>query len=117
MNFHSQKVIILIILFSFLPLLVLAQVCIPCPSDKICNPLNVCTFQDLISSIINFIFWAAVVLAPLMIIIAAFFFITSAGDPEKVKKAKSIILWTIIGFTIVLLAKGIISVVQQIIGG
>lgn len=118
MEFYFRGIVLLIILFaSFIPLVVLAQECQPCPQNAICNPLKVCTFEDLINSIINFIFWVAVVIAPLMIIIAAFYFIFSAGDPGKVKTAKSIIFWTIIGFTIVLLAKGIISMIKGIIGG
>lgn len=83
----------------------------------IINPLEWDTIEEVIAGIIDFIFLVALAIAPLMIIIAAFFFITSAGDPGKVKIAKDIILWTVIGFTIVLLAKGIVSMVLEIIGG
>jgi len=51
-----------------------------------------------------------------MIIVAAFYFLTSGGDPEKVRTAKRIILWTFIGLIIVLLGKGIISIIWQILG-
>ena len=81
------------------------------------NPFKFGSFQELIEGIINFIFWLAVVLCPLIIIIAAFYFMTSGGDPEKVRKAKNIILYACIGLVIIFLAKGIISFIKQIIGG
>ena len=116
MNPLLKKIIFLIILFSFL---------IPCLAEaiRITNPFcphddpNCITFEELIGKLIDFIFYVAVAITPLMIIIAAFYFLTSAGDPDKVRTAKSIIFWTIIGFTIVLLAKGIISMIRQVIGG
>lgn len=105
-----KKIILSILLFSFLTLsLAKAQV--------ISNPLDAETFEELIENLIDFIFWVAVAIIPLMVIIAAFYFITSAGNPDKIKTAKNIILYTVIGFTIVLLAKGIVSVIKQIIGG
>lgn len=81
------------------------------------NPLEWDTVEEVIQGIIDFIFWLAVVIVPLMIIIGAAFFITSAGNPNKIRTAKNIMLYTAIGFTIVLLAKGVASVVKQIIGG
>jgi len=141
MNSHLKTIIFSIILFSFLfpSLIQAAGVCEPCdgvPCDpglvceegkcrgcpsggglRICNPLKTCDFQELIEKLIDFIFGAAMVIVPIMIIVAGFFFLTSGGNPEKVRLGKSIILWTIVGFTIVLLAKGVISVIIQIIGG
>ena len=83
----------------------------------ICNPLDTDTFEELINNIINFIFIFALAFAPLMFIVAGFYFITAAGDPEKIKTAKTIIWYTLIGLVIVLLAKGIIKVIEQIFGG
>jgi len=81
------------------------------------NPFKFGSFQELIEGIINFIFWLAVAIVPIMIMVAAFYFLTSGGDPERIRTAKRIIFWTVIGLAIILLAKGIISVIKQIIGG
>ena len=78
------------------------------------NPLNVDTFEELIGNIINFIFNFALVFAPLMFIVAGFLFITASGDPEKIKTAKTVIWYTLIGLVIVMLAKGIIKVIEEI---
>jgi len=89
-----------------------------CPAGQICieNPLCAESFEDLLNAIVNFIFWVALAVAPMMIMIAAFFLLTAAGNPQRVDKAKQIILWTVIGLAIILLAKGLISVLRQIIG-
>jgi len=81
------------------------------------NPLKSCSFEDLVNSIINFIFYVAVALAPLMIIIGAFYLLTSGGSEQKIKTGKDIMMYTVIGLTIVLLAKGLISVIKQLLGG
>jgi hypothetical protein len=94
--------------------------CRGCPSTpgviKICNPLQVCDFRELIDNLINFIFVLALGIAPLMVIIGGAYFLTSAGDPKKIDTAKKIIIYTLIGLVIVLFAKGIIVVLEDILG-
>ncbi len=80
------------------------------------NPLEAESFEDLLNAIVNFIFYVGVAIAPIMIMIAAFFFLTAGGDPKRVDTARQIILWTVIGLAIILLAKGLISVLREIIG-
>ncbi|HDZ54762.1 MAG TPA: hypothetical protein ENI19_03900 [Candidatus Nealsonbacteria bacterium] len=80
------------------------------------NPLASDSLEDLIDGIINFIFWVATVLAPLMIVIAAFYFVTSAGNPQQIATAKKIILYTLIGYAIILLSRGLILVLREILG-
>ncbi len=78
----------------------------------IMNPVPGTDLADIIKNIINFIFTASLFIAPLMIIIAAFVLATAAGDTVKVDTAKKIILWTVVGFLVVLLSKGIFQAVQ-----
>ncbi|MCK4520866.1 hypothetical protein KAT95_03345 [Candidatus Parcubacteria bacterium] len=90
-----------------------------CPPGSICidNPITSTSFEDLVNSIVNFIFMLAIAIAPIMFIIAGFAFITAAGDPAKVQKAKDIALWTAIGLMVVLMAYGIINVIKEIFSG
>ena len=85
-------------------------------SVVICSPLKYRSISAVIESITNWIFYIAIVLAPLMIIIGAFMFMTSAGDPTKVQTAKKLIIWTVIGFAIILFSKGLISLIRTILG-
>jgi hypothetical protein len=81
------------------------------------SPFALPTFEELVDRIISFISWVAIAIVPIAIIIAAFYFLTSGGEPEKVRTAKRIIFYTIMGLIIILLARGISSAIKQIIVG
>lgn len=89
-----------------------------CPTGGIvfCNPLQACDFQELIDKIMNFIFLLAVAAVPLIIIVGAFQLLTSGGDPKKIGAGKNMITYALIGLAIILLARGIIAMIQQAIG-
>lgn len=82
----------------------------------ICNPLQSENFTDIIDNILNFLFNIALVLSPIMVVIAGVLFITAAGKPEQLSKAKQILIWTAVGFGVILLSRGLITVLQRIIG-
>ncbi len=91
--------------------------CRGCPAGAvICNPIQACDFAELVDGIIGFIFLVAVGLAPLMIIIGAFYILTAGADPKRVETGKNIILYTVIGFTIILLGRALVYVIQNILG-
>lgn len=79
------------------------------------NPIVHDTFEELIIAIINFLFTVALVIAPLMIIVGAFHFLTAAGDPKGVETGKKIIIYTLIGFVVILLARGIVEMIRGIL--
>lgn len=81
------------------------------------NPLKAESFEDLINSLINFIFWISLAIVPLMVIIAGFYWLTAAGDLKKVKTALDIIKWTVIGFAIILFARGLVAIIRHVLGG
>jgi len=51
-----------------------------------------------------------------MIIVAGYYFVTAAGDPEKIQTAKRIILWTLIGLLVLFCATGLIELLKTVIG-
>jgi len=80
-------------------------------------PTKYNTFVELIEAIIGFIIYdIAPVLATLFIVIAGFYFVTSSGDPAKIKTGQDIIKYTLIGFLIILLATGLIAVIKSVLG-
>jgi len=83
----------------------------------IVNPLPVDNLEELIGAITKFIFNVAIIIAPIMFIIAGFFFITSAGEPEKVRRARNVFIYTLIGLVLVLLATGIYELIKSILSG
>ncbi|MDP3093918.1 MAG: hypothetical protein Q8N16_04165 [bacterium] len=90
----------------------------PCPAGSICvpNPLKYGSFECLIESIINFIFVASLLLAPLMVLVGAFYLMTAGGNPARVKTAQSIFIWTAVGLLIVFMAKGLMSAIKALFG-
>jgi hypothetical protein len=80
------------------------------------NPLEADTFQELIAILINILFTISLVLAPLMIIIGAFYLMVPGEKLENIETGKKIILYTIIGFIIIILARGIIALLKEAFG-
>jgi hypothetical protein len=109
MSYNFKKFLIIFFFLIFLPLLIKAIEFKP--------PWQTKSFQELLDAIYNFIFWVAIALVPIMVIVAAYFFLTSGGDPEKIRTAKKIIFWTFIGLIIVLLGKGVVAIIGQLLGG
>lgn len=79
------------------------------------NPLKAESLEEAINAVINFLFYLVMALAPIMIIWAAALLLTARGDVKQVSKAKTIILWTLIALVIVLLAKGIPSLIKGVL--
>jgi hypothetical protein len=90
---------------------------LPPPPKYLINPLACNTIPECIEKIISFILWVAGAIFPIIIIIGGFLFLISGGDPEKVRTAKRMIFWAVIGLVIVLFAKGIISLIKTVIEG
>ena len=107
------SLILLIVIFT--PVLVSAEVP-PCPPKKVCldNPLKSDNFKDLVEAIIRVLFYIAISIAPIMFIVAGFYYLTAAGDIEKINTAKKIILYTLIGLVVIISASGIMELFQEI---
>jgi len=91
-------------------------VCQETDTIRICNPLQTENLTDIVDNILNLLFNFALVLTPLMVVVAGVMFVTAGGDPNRISTAKRILLWTAVGFVIILLAKGLIAVLRAIIG-
>lgn len=64
--------------------------------------------------LINFFIGFAALVAVIILIVAGYLFITSAGDQEKVAKAQKAITGAVIGLIIVFLARAIVFFVVDI---
>jgi len=84
-------------------------------ADGLVNPLGYENFGDLINAIIKFIFDIALVVAPLMIVIGGFYIVAAAGNPSNIETGKRIIFYTLIGFLIILISRGLVVVIQDLL--
>lgn len=102
--------IFIVAVVLLLPEVAYAQVVLP-------NPLGACgvSFTALLMCVWGWVFTIAAPLAVLMFIVAAFLFLTSAGDPGRLSTAKSALLWAFIGLAVVLLSQGFIFVLCDVL--
>lgn len=70
---------------------------------------------DTIKNITDWIVSISLGLATLMYIVGGFLWMSDAGNTERVKTAKSIIVSTTIGLVVILMAKGMISIVSSLV--
>jgi ABC-type antimicrobial peptide transport system permease subunit len=75
------------------------------------------TTQDggasILDAVLNIAYFTAGIVAVIVLIIAGFLYVTSNGDPGKVKTAKNAILYTVIGIVFVLFAAVITAFVRS----
>jgi hypothetical protein len=80
------------------------------------NPLQSSAFDTIIDGIVNFLFYLALALAPLMVLFGGYKILTAGDDEKKLTEGKQIIFYAVIGLLIVLFAKGIVSMLKGVIG-
>ncbi len=80
------------------------------------NPLPFETIPEVINKIIDFLAYLIGPIAVIMIVYAAYLFVLGGTNPDNVKKARSIILYTLIGIVVVVMSKAIVYVTCSILG-
>lgn len=99
-----KKILSVITLISLLPMVALAAVA---PFVEVLPTLQ---------NLMNWLFTILLIVAAIFIIVAAYFFVTAQGDPDQVKKARSFVLYALIGVLVAFAARGLVYLVGQIVG-
>jgi len=81
------------------------------------NPLAADTIPELLNKIVEFLRDIAAPIVAIMIIVGAFQILFAGGDPEKFKKGKNTILYTVIAYAIIWIGWGITEIIKDILGG
>ena len=79
------------------------------------NPITSQTLPELANRILNFFFMLAIVIAPILVLYAGFLMLTAGGNPEKLQTARTVLVWTVIAFAIILVAKGFPNVIRSLL--
>ena len=133
-----KKILLVFFFFSFFlanyNFAVASNVCDFCDSSKPCvgtdlectdgqcqekGKTTFCSFsqnkkiEDLIDKVSSWMLVIALVVAPLMILLGAFYILTAAGDKSRFAKGRAIIVWALIGLAIFLFAKAFISILKS----
>lgn len=77
------------------------------------DPLGGITFPTLVDKIAGWLLNIGITISTIVVLWAAFLFMTSGGNQQKVTAAKQTLLYAIVGLTILLLAKGATSLISS----
>ena len=68
-----------------------------------------------INTVTDVFFWFALSLSVIVGIITGFFFFTAGGEPYKIEKAKSMLIWLVVGIAVAVSAKLITALIMAIV--
>lgn len=102
-----KKILLALVLFGFLvlPIVSLADAA---SSDEV-------DVMAALNRIVDWLFAILIAVAAIAIVIAGYYFVTAAGNPEQITKARNFILYALIGVMVGLLARGMVVLVQKIV--
>lgn len=60
--------------------------------------------DQLLTNVLNTVYMVSGILAVIIIIVAGYFYVTSAGNSSTVEKAKNAIIYSVVGLVVILLA-------------
>lgn len=75
-----------------------------------------CCLINTLYSVRDWLFYILLIVATIFIIVASYYFVMAAGDPEKIKTARNFVLYALIGVLIAFMARGLVSLVALIAG-
>ncbi len=87
---------------------------IPAQTFALPDPFAGRDFSWVVGKIADFLIIIGAPLAAIMILIGGYYMVISGGDPEKFSTGRKTILYAAIGFAVILLAKGVATIIQGI---
>ncbi|MDO8492928.1 MAG: TrbC/VirB2 family protein [bacterium] len=101
---------------------IIVSVVVPCISlavDTLENPLKdeYSDFPKLLEAFLDIMLALGTPIVVFFFVYAGFMFVTSGGDTKKLETAKSAFFWTVVGASLVLGAKVILSILNSTITG
>lgn len=85
-------------------------------ADAIPRNVNI-SIANVLSGVFAIVWPVVVAVIIIMFIVAGFEFLTAQGAPEKLKLARSAVIWGIAGVMVIVLAFSIITIVRITLGG
>lgn len=80
------------------------------------GPTNVSGVWDLMCTLFGWLFMGIMFVAVIYIILAAYNYLTAAGDAKKVEKANHMLLYAVIGVIVAVLARNIPKIAASLVG-
>jgi hypothetical protein len=80
------------------------------------NPLQATTISEIIQTVARFIYWIGTGILVIVVLVGGVTLLISAGNPYMIMRAKAVIFYSLLGFGIMSLARGIVQLIQIILG-
>jgi len=117
MNFKNKKMVgrigALALGTALLPMLVMAQSNITGPVNPPPKAFSFTEIIRILNTIVTWLFTIFLIVAVVFVILAAFKYLTSGGDPEKVKEASRNLVFAAVAIAVALLAISVRFLVQD----
>lgn len=81
------------------------------------NPLSTSSVGGLVDNVTNWLIKLGSPVAAVMVIVGGIQILTSGGNEDSFKKGRKTILYTAIGYGIILVGSGIIKIIEAILNG
>ena len=116
MKIFKNKVVLTVLIGSVvLPLLALAQGNITGGITSV-PPLQNVNLTNIINAIVNWMLGLLIALAAVFIMVAAFYYLTSSGDEDKLKSAKNLIIYAVVAIAVGAISKLIVTIATRLLG-
>jgi len=96
-----------------LSLILISLVSLPVIGLAVEKKLKIETILDRIT---NWLLGILLAIAVIFLIIAGYYFVTSMGDPERIKKSRDFVLWALVGVVVGLASKAMVTFIEKVIG-
>ena len=80
------------------------------------NSGGISGFEEMLIKVMRWLWPISIVVAVLMVLIGAYYFVFSGGDPSKAATGRKVVTWALVGLAIVGSAIGIWEVIKLILG-
>ncbi|HUZ92913.1 MAG TPA: hypothetical protein VNG29_02845 [Candidatus Paceibacterota bacterium] len=85
-----------------------------CTGGGLVNPLGVCNIPSFVAQLLSALLVIAAPIATIMALYGGFQMMTAGGNPEKFSKGRKTLLYTAIGFVVILLAQQVVPIINVI---
>lgn len=84
--------------------------------NPLCSGSTTCTLISILEQISLYLLWIGAPITTIMIIYGAFQMLTAGGDPAKFKSGSHTVLYAAIGYGIILISWGLVSLTKELLG-
>ncbi len=80
------------------------------------DPLRGATFLSIVQNIIGWLFTLSIPIVSIMVMVGGYYILTSGGNEERLIRGRRTIIYAVIGFAVILISGGVVSLIRELTG-